>query len=354
MHEFKKIAIVKLSAIGDVVHALPVSAALRERFPKAHLSWIVQGKNREILEGNPDLDEIIVFDKNRWMREIPYPHRTVFVLWEMYRFGRGLRRSGFDLVIDLQGLIKSGLLTWLTGAGTRIGFSPDYCREPANVRFTNCQVTPSRGDVHIVDQCLSLVRELGSDTGRKRFTIHVPSQDQAYISEFLDKKKVPLDSWMVVINPGAGWETKLWCVENYADLADRIVSELGGVVIFLWGPSELSMVKSIRKKMRQPSWRACPTNLKQSLALMQRAHLFVAGDTGPLHMAAALGIPCLGIYGPSSPERNGPYGDLHRVVQAEVACKNCFRRFCSQKICMKSVSVDQVMNTLHQMRRGEK
>jgi len=356
MQEFKKIAIIKLSAIGDVVHALPVASALRERYPDAHLAWIVQGKCREILEGNPDLDEVIVFDKDRWLLEVPYPHKTASILWEMYRFGSRLRRAGFDLAIDLQGLIKSGMLTWLTGAGTRIGFSADYCREPANARFTNCHVTPSAGDVHIIDQCLSLVRGLGADASRKQFKIHIPAEDHAYITKFLsdafNSSKVPKDSPIVLINPGAGWETKLWGEENYAALADQIVSELGNRgwrVVFLWGPSELSMVKSIQKKMRQPCLLACPTNLKQSLALMQRAHLFVAGDTGPLHMGAALGTPCLGIYGPSSPERNGPYGDLHRVVQTDVSCKGCFRRFCNHALCMESISVDQVMEAIRSM-----
>ncbi|MEW6378563.1 MAG: glycosyltransferase family 9 protein [bacterium] len=352
MQEFTRIAIVKLSAIGDVVHALPVASALRERFPGAHLAWIVQGKCREILEGNPDLDEIIVFDKDRWLIELPYLHRSGSVIRDAYRFVRGLQGCGFDLAIDLQGLIKSGLLTWLTRAGTRIGFSADCCREPANARFTNCHVTPAADDVHIVDRCLSLVRGLGADTGRKRFNIHIPEDARAYIAKFLDSSKVPPDSRLVVINPGAGWETKLWGEENFAGLADRIVSDLGGRVIFLWGPSELPMVKAIQKKMQQPSLRACPTSLKQSLALMQRAHLFIAGDTGPLHMAAALGTPCVGLYGPSTPERNGPYGDIHRVVQADVSCRGCFRRFCSRKICMMSISVDQVMEAVSGMLSG--
>ncbi|MEW5802162.1 MAG: glycosyltransferase family 9 protein [bacterium] len=349
MQEFRKIAIIKLSAIGDVVHALPVASALRERYPDAHLAWIVQGKCRDILEGNPDLDEVIVFDKDRWLLEIPYPHKTASILWEMYRFGSRLRRAGFDLAIDLQGLIKSGLLTRLTGAGTRIGFRADYCREPASARFTNCHIAPSSGDVHIIDRCLSLIRGLGADTDHKRFKFHIPKEDHASIAAFLKKKKVPKDTLLVLINPGAGWKTKLWGEENYAALADRIVLELRGrgvAVIFLWGPKELSMVKSIQKKMHQPSLLACPTNLKQSLALMQRAHLFIAGDTGPLHMAAAIGTPCVGIYGPSSPERNGPYGDFHTVVQAAVPCKGCFRRFCDNIICMESIPVDEVMDAV--------
>ena len=348
--EFTNIAIVKLSAIGDVVHALPVASALRERYPKARLSWIVQGKCQQILEGNPDLDDIIVFDKDRWLLELPYVHKTASVLREIYRFGRSLRRAGFELAIDLQGLIKSGLITWLTGARVRIGFSADCCREPASARFTNWHVTPSASDVHIVDRYLSLIRELGADVEHRRFKIHIPAEDHAYIARFLDRNKISDGCRLVVINPGAGWETKLWGEENYAALADRIISDLGGVVIFLWGPPELPMVKAIQKKMHQPSIRACPTNLKQSLALMRRARLFIAGDTGPLHMAAALGIPCLGLYGPTSPERNGPYGANHRVVQAEgVPCRGCFRRFCTQKTCMRAISVDQVMEAARQM-----
>ena len=349
MEEFKKIAIVKLSAIGDVVHALPVASALRTRYPQAHLAWIVGGKGRAILEGHPALDEIITFDKARWMSEFPYPHRTLSVLWRIGRFAHLLRTANFDLVIDLQGLMKSGVLTWLTGAGVRIGFSSDRCREAANARFTNCHVTPLEGDVHIVDQYLSLVRGLEIDTRLKQFKIHIPESDRTYIHDFLHKHQVAEDTLLVVINPGAGWETKCWGEDNFARLADMITSEIGGLVMFLWGPSELPLVKSIQKKMCQPSLRACPTSLKQSMALMERAHLFIAGDTGPLHIAAALGIPCVGIFGPTSPERNGPYGQNHKVIQTDVPCRSCYRRFCTSKECMESIQADKILEAVSEM-----
>lgn len=352
MKEYQNIAIVKLSAIGDIVHALPVASALRKRYPKSHLTWIVEGKGREIVDGNPNLDEIIVFEKARWLKEFPYPHRTIPVLWNIIRFARRLHKANFDLVIDLQGLIKSGILTWLTGGNTRIGFSADYCRESVNTRFTNLHVTPPQEDVHIIDQCLSLVRGLETDTEHKQFKIHVPEKEQEYIEKFLKKNEVAIDKFLLIINPGAGWDTKQWGVENYAQLADRLIGDLGLEVIFLWGPSELDLVKSIQKKMQQQALRACPTTLKQSMALMQRAQLFVSGDTGPLHIAAALNIPCVGIYGPSSPERNGPYGKMHRVVQTDISCRNCFRRFCSSKECMKSIPVNKVIETIRNMIKG--
>jgi len=349
VEEFKKIAIVKLSALGDIVHALPVASALRERYPHAHLAWIVERKGRAILEGNPDLDEIITFDKARWIRELPYPHRTLSVIWEIGHFAYLLRTANFDLAIDLQGLMKSGILTWLTGASVRIGFSSDCCREAANARFTTYHVTPLEGDVHIVDKNLSLVRGLGINTRLKQFNIHIPESDRVYVHDFLHKQQVAEDTPLVVINPGAGWETKCWGEDNFASLADMITSEVGGLVIFLWSPSELPLVKSIQRKMHHPSLRACPTNLKQSMALMQRAHLFIAGDTGPLHMAAALDIPCIGIFGPTSPERNGPYGKTHRVVQTDVPCRGCYQRFCTSKKCMESIQADRILKTMWEM-----
>ena len=349
MTEYKRIAIVKLSAIGDIIHALPVASALRKRYPKAHIAWIVEGKGRELLEGNTDLDEYIVFNKARWSREFPYPHRTIPVLWEIWRFGHRLRKEKFDLASDLQGLMKSGLLTWLTGANTRIGFSKNHCRESVNVWFTNCHITPSPKDTHIIDQCLSLIRGLGADTEYKHFKIHVAKEDHEYIEQFLHKKNIPRNIPLVLIHPGAGWETKRWGGRNYAQLADLIVSELEGVPIFLWGPTELTLVKDIQKNMDYPSFRACPTTLKQSLALMQKAHLFLAGDTGPLHMAAALNIPCVGIYGPSSPERNGPYGKIHQVVQTDAPCRHCFQRFCKSKECMNSITVEKVMDKVRKI-----
>ena len=344
-----KIAIIKLSAIGDIIHCLPVASALRKKFPNAHLTWIVEGKGRKVLAGHPDLDEIILFDKNRWSREFPYPHRTIPVLWEAVSFFYRLRKANFDIVIDLQGLIKSGLLTWFTKAKTRIGFTKDYCREPANIRFTNLHLRPEEKDVHIVDQNLSLVRHLGVDTQNKEFKITIPDKDKQFINTFLEKKKIKQDNLLILINPGTAWETKCWGEENFACLADQLILKYKAVIIFLWGPSELPLVKSIQKKMNQRSYKAFPTTLKQSMALMQKVRLLIAGDTGSLHMAAALGTPCLGIYGPTSPQRNGPYGKGHRVIHTRVSCRNCFQRYCTKKICMQSIKVQEVIREVRKM-----
>lgn len=344
-----KIAIVKLSAIGDVIHALPVAAALRQRYPQAHLTWIVERKSRDILDGCPDLDEVLIFDKARWIHELPYPHRTIPVLWQIRQFIRKMRQAHFDLVIDLQGLLKSGLLTWLTGSSIRLGFAPDFCRESGSALFTNYRVSPSEQGLHIIDQYLSVVKDLGIDTSTKTFHLSIPEEDKTYIENFLKKKNLNPSAPLFIINPGAGWVTKQWGEERYAQLADRIVTEIEGTVLFLWGPSELSMVKSIQKKMHSPSLRSCPTTLKQSMALIKRAHFFIAGDTGPLHLAAALNIPCIGIYGPSSSQRNGPYGTIHKVVQSEVSCRGCFRRLCDHWECMKSIPVDRVMESIGEL-----
>jgi heptosyltransferase-1 len=292
--------------VGDVVHALPVAAALRARFPQGRVTWVVERREAALLRGNPDLDDVVQVDTRSWRR-----------LQELTSIrdvlGR-LRRARFDVAVDLQGLLKTGLLTAATGARIRIGLTAFRCREPVNVLFTNRRVEPPASARHIVDQLLSLLAPLGGSMGPPTFRLpSAPTAEEAAEAFFMGHG-LKVGGRVVVLNPGAGRANKRWPVSRFLELARRLRVEAGATVV-AWGPAELDQARAIAEGAGA-ALLAPPTDLDGLLAVLRRVRVVVAADTGPLHMAAALGIPCVGLYGPTDPERNGPYGPGHRILHA--------------------------------------
>ena len=311
-----KIAIVKLSSLGDVLHALPVARALRRHVPEAHLTWIVEAREFAILKDHPDLDAVVPVDTRLWRRLIWRPAGAVEVGGKLSRLTERIRRARFDVAIDLQGLIKSGLLTAYTGAALRIGFAFAHCREPLNALFTNRRVTPPREAVHIVEQYLSLLAPLGVPAARPVWELPWDPKAEQRIEEFLSEQGVKPQDRLVALNSGAGRPSKRWPVEHFARVAERLAVEAGARVLLLWGPDEETMARSIAARMTARPLLAPPTTIPELTALLRRCALMVAGDTGPLHLAAALGTPSIGLYGPTRAERNGPYGPRCRGLQS--------------------------------------
>jgi lipopolysaccharide heptosyltransferase I len=312
-----RIAIIKLSSLGDVIHALPVARALRRGLPGAHLTWVVEAREYAILRDHPDLDAVVPVDTRLWRRLIWRPAGAREVLGKVGRLRTRIRRAAFDVAIDLQGLIKSGLLTAYTGAPVRIGFSAARCRERMNALFTNRRVTPPASARHVVEQYLSLLEPLGITPGSPEFLVPVPATAEGRMDELLLKEGVKRGDCLVAINPGAGRPDKRWQVERFHALADRLATEMGARLLVLWGPDESHMAREIALGLPGGSaLLAPPTDLGELTALLQRCRLMIANDTGPLHLAAALGTPCLGLFGPTRAERNGPYGPGCRGLQS--------------------------------------
>jgi lipopolysaccharide heptosyltransferase I len=311
-----KIAIVKLSSLGDVIHALPVARALRRGLPGAQITWIVEAREYALLENHPDLDVVVPVDTRLWRRLIRRPAGARQVLGKMGRLRRRIRSARFDVAIDLQGLIKSGLLTAYTGAPLRIGFSADHCRERLNCLFTNRRVRPPARAVHVVDQYLSLLAPLDVEPGPVEFHVPVLPTATRSVDEFLGEQGVKRRDLLVAINPGAGRDNKRWPVEHFRALADRLAQEPNVRILLLWGPDEVHMARQIRDGLQARAILAPPTDLHELAAILRRSVLMVANDTGPLHLAAALGTPSLGLFGPTRAERNGPYGPHGRGVQS--------------------------------------
>lgn len=308
-----RIALVKLSSLGDVVHALPVAATLRARLPGAHLAWIVERREAAVLAGHPALDEIIAVDTRQWRRarapgEIAAAVRAVRAL-----AGR-LRAAAFDVAVDLQGLLKSGVLAALTRAPLRVGFAAGRCRERASACFTNRRVTPPPEARHVVDQYLALLAPLGVAEPVREFRLPADPETEAAIGDFFAAAGLKPRDGVVALNPGAGRADKRWPVPRFAELAGQLAAA-GRQVVVVWGPGEEGAARAIVAGARSPRVvLAPPTDLRALIAALRRASVLVAADTGPLHIAAALGTPCVGLYGPTSAERNGPYGEGHRTL----------------------------------------
>jgi lipopolysaccharide heptosyltransferase I len=309
--EASRIALLKLSSLGDVIHALPVAATLRAARPRARLAWIVERREAAVLQGHPGLDEVIVADTRGW-RRARGPAAARAALAEALALRRRLARGRFDVAIDLQGLLKSGILAAATRAPLRIGFAARWGREPLSALFTNRRVTPPPSARHVIEQYLALLAPLGITERRMEFTLPVTPAAETIIDEWLAGAGLKPRRRLVVLNPGAGRPDKRWPLTHYTELARRLVQDAGAHVVVTWGPGEEAAARAIAGGA--PATAAPPTDLTTLPALLRRASVMVAADTGPLHMAAALGTPCVGLYGPTSAERNGPYGPGHRAL----------------------------------------
>jgi len=348
--EPEKILIVRLSAIGDVVHVLPALRSLRSNFPDSKITWLVEDKASDILKDHPDIDEVITFPRRKWQRNILKISKITNTLSEIFSFYEKLRKDRYDIVIDFQGNLKSGVMTIMTGSENRIGFEKGYCKE-FNYLFTTHRIRPLHKRMHKIDKNLTLLRGLNIETAFHRPELPVSKEDEKYISKFF-RTNVNDSLPIIVVQPCTSkfGSYKQWPVSNYALLADKILESCEANVIFSWGPGEIKVVKKIVRNMKHKALVACKTkSIKQLIELIRRANLFIGGDTGPLHIASILDIPTVGIYGPKDPVIYGPYHSKAVVVRKELWCSPCKRRTCPDPECMTSILPDDVFHAVNKL-----
>ena len=311
------VALIRLSSLGDVVHGLPVAAALRARWPEARLTWVVERRHGVVLHGHPALDDVLFVDGQRW-RRARRPRQITDAMRQIMAVPRRLRDRRFDVAIDLQGLLKSGLLTVATRAPIRIGFAAGRCREPLSAIFTNRRVTPPAGAMHVVDQNLALLTALdGLEHAAARFDLPSEPGAEERADDFFAACGLKPRDGVVVLNPGAGRPAKRWPPARFSELARRITHAGVGKVVVVWGPGERELARSIVTGCAESdAVVAPPTDVPGLTAILRRASVMISGDSGPLHLAAALGLPCVGLFGPTSALRNGPYGTVHKTIQS--------------------------------------
>ncbi len=335
--ETKKILIIKPSAMGDVVQALPLLRTLRRAFPHAHIAWVVNRSCADVLSGHPHLDEVVPFDRRAWSGV----RNLLSASAGLTELVRGLRRRKFDLALDLQGLFRSGLITLLSGASMRMGFAD--AREFATIGYNRTVHTPTR-DMHAVDRYMLFARELGLPAdGEPEFVLPMCRAEADWAEEFvagLRAERGPL----VLVNPSARWATKRWPATRFAELIDSLVRVEGAVVVLTGSDQDRPVVERVRRMSAENSIDLVgKTSLKQLVALLRRSDMLVCNDSGPMHLAAALGTPVLAFFGPTSPVRTGPYGEPTRcvVLRKELSCSPCYRRDCRRLRCLEAITSEE-------------
>lgn len=340
--QVQQILIVRTSALGDILHGMPVAAALKKRYPSCRITWVIDERYQELLAGHPCVDKMVPVRFKEGLRSL----LNARARRNWTRVVRQLRSLCLDVAIDLQGLIRSGLITCLSGAQVRIGFPKEYVRETPSLLFTNVrpQSIPPRS--HVIDRNLALLHPLGICTQEKRFFFRVLPSVEEGIQRYMSKTGVGSEALRVAVNPAAGWITKQWSPQRYAEIADRISEAWDAAVFLLWGPGERELARQVRGHMRRPGHLVPEMGLAALVAFLRGCDLFIGGDSGPMHLASALGVPVLGLYGPSDPVRNGPFQGLYRVVTASAPCGPCYKRNCATTACMDSIPVEQVWEVL--------
>ncbi len=335
-----RILIVKLSALGDVVHCLPVLHQLRKAAPEAKIDWLVEEAAADLLIGHPYLDRVWISRRKRLLSELKRGETRT--LRETFRLAADLRREEYDLVLDLQGLYKSAVWTWWVKGRKKLGWSGT--KEYTGFSLTE-SIGPENFQLHAVERYLDFIRYLGREPDYPEFVIPRGPEENRAVAEWGFSMESP-----IAINPVALWETKLWNVAGFSKLADQIVERLGLPVVFTGGPNDRAYVDSILSGMRGQALNFCgKTGLKGLAALYRRCAAVVSTDTGPMHVAAAVGTPVVALFGPTDPARTGPYGPGHQVVRCGIECSPCLKRNCSHRSCMERISVEAVLQAVEKV-----
>jgi len=314
-----RLLIVRLGAIGDVMHTLPSLSAIKSGLPSCIVGWAVQkGVVHSLLQGSPDIDELYEVDLSS--RE------------GIRNAVTSIRNAEFDVSLDFQGLLKSAVIPWLARIPRRMGFDFNALREPASGILLNERVEAD-DTIHIIEKNLTLVRALPcSTTGTYRFPIALSDADYSFAARIRER----VNGDFAILNPGGGWQTKLWDAEKYGLIADRLWREFGVRSLITHGPGEYHLADKVATSAKTAAAITVASSLKEFLALSRKALIFVGPDTGPMHLAAAAGTPIVALFGSSSAKRNGPFDDRDLAVERhDLECRvNCYRRQCEHVSCM--------------------
>ncbi len=325
-----KVLLVRLGALGDIVHGLPVAAAVRDAWPDARIDWLVDARHAAVLAHVTVVDRAVAVDGRS--------------AGGMLSAIRALRRERYDAAIDLQGLVKSALLARLSGAARVVGFDRSSAREAAASFFYSARVRPA-GAVHVVDRNLSLLRALGIDAPRRRFPIEASASAAA--GPVVERAAREGRSGFALLNPGAGWPNKRWPPERFGATAAWMAGARGLLPVVLWGPGEEALAAEVVAASKGTAMLAPPTGVADVLALARRARLMLSGDTGPLHLAAAVGAPVVALFGPTDPARNGPWCAEDVSVSRHGACDCRYRRRCRRRqACIEEIAVEDVCEAI--------
>ncbi len=307
LHAESRLLVIRLSAVGDVVNSLPALCAIRKSYPRAHIGWVVEDRAYDLIRGHPAVDRVHLFPRRRWVR---HPWKA---LGEAARLIHEIRRERYEVSLDLQGNLKGAMHGLFSGVRRRIGFSRGHCREWNHV-FTNVHVTPAGERINRVDKFLAVAAFLGASVDAASYRLPESSESRDRVGRFLDSEGIAA---YLAMHPGTSdfGKEKRWLPERFSALAARAGRELGLRTLVTWGPEERELATRVVEGSEGHAVLSAPTRSILDLAeLLRRSRLFVGCDSGPLHLAGAVGTPSVGLFGPKDPAVYGPYNPMHRVV----------------------------------------
>ncbi len=322
--------IIRLSSLGDIIHTLPAYSALRKNYPEARISWVVEEKGKEILDFVTGLDKIITIPPMGWQDLIP----------ELSRF-REETRGEIQIALDFQGLFKSAVLAFLSRSPKRLGFNRKNCREPLASLFYTHRLRNIPEDIHVIRKNLILLSLLGIEEEKYEFPVVIPAEVQNAVQTILNKIGFDENKKLIIFNVGAAWKTKRWFPGRWI----RVIKELDQEDLFpllLWGTEEeKKLALEINHQTNVPL--APFLSTAQVMALVRKAALLISGDTFALQVACAFSRPVVGLFGPTNPRRNGPFGFHNKVAFHELQCSYCYKRSCTSLECLKAIQPDEVV-----------
>jgi heptosyltransferase I len=370
IHDFSKILLIKLSAVGDVVHTIPVLNRLRRRYPDAQIDWLVTSPIAELLRHHPAITDVIEFAREEWSS----PWRlTPFVNYA--RLAASLRATGYDLVVDMHGQLRTALLAFATGAPVRVGFDrprpevwaasdrefPELARQHAWqgaregswLAYTHHIKVPTL-DLHAVDRYLNVGPILGLEDGAADFSFPIPAAASARIEQLLRGHAIA-DAQLLTLAPGTVWETKHWGSGKFAEVARHFMQK-GFAVTLIGSRRERAVCDKVAELAPGAVNFAGETSLSELAALIRRSTICVTNDSGPMHLAVALGRPVVSVFGPTDPVWIGPYRRENAVLKAALPCSPCYLRQLSRcphdHACMHDVSARAVIERMEAMLVG--
>lgn len=328
----RRICVIKPSAFGDVAQSLPILPVLRERFPRARISWVIRNELRGLVDGHPCLDEVI-----------PWQRRGIGNWWRLLR---ELRRRQFDLVFDLQGLLRTAAMSLATRAPLRVGL--ETAREGAHWA---CHVTLSDTGPQVPAHLRywRVAEALGLGECRRETIVDTSTEDRSWANGQVTQYAAPV----LAVHPGARWNTKRWPVVNFAVIAARAMRRYGFATFILGSADEAEITGRLEYELRRFGLSsrvrnlAGRTTIKQLAALLQRTDVLLTNDSGPMHLAAGLGTRIVGVFTCTSPARSGPPGDRHELITTALPCGNCYKKRCPKRgaehlACLSDISFDGV------------
>jgi len=339
MLERKKVLVIKPSSLGDIIHGLPVLNAIKSSFPHAEIHWVVAKGFEGVLEGHPLIKKIWVVNKDEWKKIA----KVKDSLLEFRRLFRELKAERFDYAIDLQGLLRSGIIAEASGAPVRVGFKE--AREGSTIFYTHTVVGGE--EVHAVDRYLKIAAFLGCDTSEVRFPF--PPSGRSFAAE------VPFTGLScgnyAVMTPGARGPAKRWPARRFGELASILPMK----TLVIGSKADVSIAEEVvgASKGKAVSLSG-KTDLKGLMEIIQSARFMVCNDTAPMHIAAALGVHVFALFGPTNPLRTGPYGSNHTIVKKNVPCSPCYKKSCKTIACMDMIETEEVRKVITEFLCGGK